>query len=273
MARRKPFKGFKDVTFLNFKNFDYGRCAAFPYEGGSQMPSRLLGRVEKAIDQLKLSELPPKQREALEVNVHSAVSVVDLATEHQKVFPDQQMDFKDRAKNLRLAADILNGEREQFHKLLLRDRHGISADEPIHASKPAVARSSGSDTVKEVERLADLYEQSAACASERRNRAEYLATLHAWYLLMDVRESFWANECGDTKGRVNFESAYWKSWRLKRLPGLQRDGVWHSLAGDLYGKEVNFEYLQNLHVPLRKAGLGLQAFWEKQKNRGTIPQN
>jgi hypothetical protein len=271
MARRKPFKGLKDLTFLNFKNFDYGRSAAFPNEGGSPMPSRLLDRVEEAINRLELSDLPPEQREALEIRVRRAVSVVDLATEHQKVIPAQQMDFKDRAKKLRLAADILNREREQFNRLLLRDRHGISADERPHAFKPTAARSSVSDTVEEVERLADLYEQSAACASERRNRGEYLATLHAWYLLMDVREVFWANECGDTKGRVNLESAYWKSWRLKRLPGLQPDGLWHSLAGDLYGKKINFEYLQNLHVPLRKAGLSLQAFWEKQKNSGTTP--
>jgi hypothetical protein len=256
MARRKPFKGFKDLTFLNFKNFDYGRSAAFTIEGWSPMPSRLLDRVEKATNRLKLSELPRKQREALEVNVRRAVGVVDLATEHQKVIPDQQMEFKDREKRLRLAANILNEGREQFHRLLPRDGHSISAGEPT------VAKSSVSDTVGEAERLADLYEQSAACASERRNRDEYLAVLHAWYLLIDVREFFWANGCGDTKG-------YWRLWRLERLPGLQPRGLWHLLAGDLYGDKINFEYLQNLHVPLREAGRGLLAFWEKQKNSGT----
>jgi hypothetical protein len=120
MARRKPFKGFKDLTFLNFgKNFDYGRrSAVLTTSGGySPMPSRLLGRVEKAVERLHLSELPAKQREALEVNVRLAVGVVDFATEHKKVFPAQRMELKDRAKNLRLAVNILNEEREQFHRL------------------------------------------------------------------------------------------------------------------------------------------------------------
>jgi hypothetical protein len=266
MARRRPFKGFKDLTFLNFgKNFEYGRsAAAFTSAGGwSPMPSKLLGRVKKAVEQLHLSELPASQREALEVNVRLAVSVVDLATEHQKVFPAQRMELKDRAKKLRLAVNILNEEREQFHRL--RDHYRIGAK--AHG-KPITTKSFITDAIAEAEQLADLYEQSVACVSDRRGRAQHLAVLHAWYLQMDVREFFWANECGDTKGR-----AYWRPWRINRLPGLEPEGLWHKLAGDSYGDKVNYEYLQNLHEPLRAGGHSKQAFWEKKKNSGTKPQN
>lgn len=211
------------------------------------MPPRLLNRADNAIKRLKLSELPRRQREALEINVHRAVCIVDLAREHQKASPLPTEALKNRGEELRQAADVLKKEREHF---------------------PASAEASINDAIIEAERLASLCEQSTACRSERRDRAQHLAALHAWYLQMDVRELFWANECGETKGGVNVDSAYWRLWRLKRLPGSQPEGLWHELSKDLYGDKVNFEYLQNLHEALRKAGRGLQHFWEKKKRVG-----
>ena len=299
MARRKPFKGFKDPTFLNFKNFDYGRSAAMTHAGWSPMPSRLLERVENAVKRLMLSELPPEQREALQDEVCKAVSVVDFATEHQKDVPAQRVKFEDKAKKLRLVSNILNEEREQLHKLqatrdlqtTLRKRQNDPSD-PLYISPEIIpdgfeyrwfpetalavtsnisisGRSVVDDAIAEVERLAALYEQSAASASERRSRAEYLATLHAWGLLINVRECFWARE--GVNGCFTSERSYWRPWRIKRLPGLQRGGDWHELASDLYGDKVNFEYLQNLYVPMREGGRSKQSFWEKKKkNSGTM---
>ena len=164
--------------------------------------------------------------------------------------------MKNRVKKLRDVANILNKERKLF---------------------PTVARSSVVEVIVEAERLANLCEQSATCVGDRRDRAKHLATLHAWYVLMDIREMFWANACKDSKGGANvISNNYWSAGRLNRLPALKQGDLWHVLSGIFYNGAddgVNFEYLQNLHEPLRKAGRGLQSFWNRKGIGGTISQN
>jgi hypothetical protein len=90
MARRKPFKGFKDLTVLDLD--DVLDPSTWTVDGRrTPMAQRLLNRADEAIKRLMLSELPPGQREALEINIHRAVSVCNRIS---KSPPDSEKGFE-----------------------------------------------------------------------------------------------------------------------------------------------------------------------------------